>query len=93
MRTILEGQSLEEGQASHVHLLRARGCAVRTDFRSWALLQAAEELHVRRVRWYQSWAPHPKDHHTVVTAVLVKCRAEDMVGVRRLTIEEKCLPD
>ena len=31
VRTILEGQSPEEGQASHVHLLRARGCAVGTD--------------------------------------------------------------
>ena len=30
VRTILEGQSSEEGQASHVHLLRARCCAVGT---------------------------------------------------------------
>ena len=31
VRTILEGQSPEEGEASHVHLLRALGCAVGTD--------------------------------------------------------------
>ena len=32
-------------------------------------------------------ARHPKDHHVVVTAVLGTCRAEEMVGVRRLTNE------
>ena len=56
-------------------------------FRSWALLQVAEELHIRCVRWYQSWAGHPKEHDAVVTAVLGTCRAEEMVGVRRLTSE------
>ena len=54
-------------------------------FRSWSLLQAVEELQVRRVRWYQSWARHPKDHHAVVTAVLGTCKAEETVGVQRLT--------
>ena len=31
MRTILEGQSTEEGKPTHVHLLRARGCTVGAD--------------------------------------------------------------
>ena len=55
-------------------------------FRSWSLLQAAEESQVRRVRWYQSWARHPKDH-AVVAAVLGTCKAEEIVGVQRLTSE------
>ena len=54
--------------------------------RSWALLQAAD-VQVRRVRWYQSWARYPKDHHTVVTAVLGTCKVEEIVGVQRLTSE------
>ena len=41
----------------------------------------------RRVRWYQSWARHPKDHHAVVTAVRGTCKAEEIVGVQRLTSE------
>ena len=44
-------------------------------FRSWALLQVADELRVRWVRWYQSWARHPKDDHAVVTPVLGTCKA------------------
>ena len=56
-------------------------------FRSWVLLQTCDELQVRRVRWYQSWARYPKDHHAVVTAVLGTCKAEDIVGVQRLTSE------
>ena len=57
-------------------------------FRSWALLQAADELlQVRRVRWYQSWARYPKDHHAVVTAVLGTCGVVGVVGVRHLTSE------
>ena len=44
-------------------------------FRSWALVQVADELQVRTVRWYQSWARYPKDHHAVViTPVLGTCK-------------------
>ena len=56
-------------------------------FRSWASLQAADELQVRRVRWYQSWARDWKDHHVVVTAVLGTCKVEEIVGVQRLSGE------
>ena len=56
-------------------------------FRSWALLQAADELQVRRVRWYQSWARYPKDHHAVGTAVLGTCKVEEIVGFQRVTSE------
>ena len=56
-------------------------------FRSWALLQVADELQVRRVLWYQCWARHPKDDHAVVTAVLGTCKVEEIFGVQRLTSE------
>ena len=90
MRKILQGQGTEEGKATHVHLLRAMCGQTEKNkkclpFR--ALLQVADELQVRRVRWYQSWARCPKDHHAVVTAVLGTCKAEDIVGVQRLTSE------
>ena len=49
----------------------------------------ADELQVRRVRWYQSWARHPQDHHAVVTDALGTCQAEEMVGVHRLSEEGK----
>ena len=42
---------------------------------------------MRRVRWYQSWARYPKDHHALVTAVLGTCKVEEIVGVQRLTSE------
>ena len=41
------------------------------------------------MRWYQSWARHPQDHHAVVTDALGTCQAEEMVGVHRLSEEWK----
>ena len=60
-------------------------------FRSWALLQIADELQVRRVRWYQSWARYPKDHHAVATAVLGTCKIDRVQCAGALNSIVQCL--
>ena len=71
--------SLQNPVTSLVHIGVGQICCVPDD--------VFIELQGRRVRWYQSWARHPEDHHAVVTAVLGTCKVEEIVGVQRLTSE------
>eukprot|EP00959_Pyramimonas_sp_CCMP1952_P012460 263428-Pyramimonas_sp.AAC.1 len=62
---------------------RKKTTTVAEVFREWKINMSADELRVRRLKWYKRWSQFPNGREAIIAAVFGTSKSDQSMGIKR----------